>query len=301
MRPELWRAHSQEQVYITSLLTEILGHGPAAVAASDIPDLHHFRGSFGAKHVIPLWRDPSAHEPNVTTGLLEKLNTVHGATVSPDLLFAYAYGILAQPAYVERFWDELEQPPPHLPVTKDPELFQRVADHGARLLYLHTYGARFASAGDDGTVPQGDARCTAGVSSNTLPNDFKYDPATEILTVGEGKFAPVTREVWEYSVSGYQVVKSWLDRRKSKRSGRRSSALDDIRPERWEFTEDLLNLLWVLEATLHLQAEGADLLNEVCASDLFHSVELPRPSNAEREPPTNISPNGGQGELLAAE
>ena len=301
MRPELWRVHSQEQVYITSFLTEVLGHGPAAVATSDVPDLHHFRGSFGAKHVVPLWRDPEAVEPNVTNGLLEKLSAAHGVTVSPERLFAYTYGILAQPAYVERFWDELEQPPPHLPVTKDAELFQRVADHGARLLYLHTYGSRFATMGDDGTVPQGVARCTVGVSSTGLPNDFKYDPATENLAVEEGEFAPVTREVWEYSVSGYQVVKSWLDRRKLKRSGRKSSPLDDDRPERWEFTEDLLHLLWVIEATLNLQPQGADLLDEACASELFSSDELPSPSNDERKPPNNLLATGEQAELLSAE
>ena len=301
MRPELWRAHSQEQVYITSFLTQVLGHGPAAVATSDVPDLDHFRGSFGAKHVVPLWRDPEAAESNVTNGFLEKLSTAHGVTVSAERLFAYTYGILAQPAYVERFWDELEQPPPHLPVTKDTEVFQRVADHGARLLYLHTYGSRFATMGDDGTVPQGAALCTVGVSSSPLPNDFKYGPATEILTVGEGKFAPVPREVWEYSVSGYQVVKSWLDRRKLKRSGRKSSALDDVRPERWEFTEDLLHLLWVIEATLNLQPQGADLLDEVCASELFSSDELPSPSNDERKPPNNLLETGEQAELLSWE
>ena len=300
MRPELWRAHSQEQVYFTSLLTKVLGKGPAAIAAAEVPDLDHFCGR-GAKDVIPLWRDPEASEPNVTDGLLEKLRAAHGVTVSPERLFAYTYGILAQPAYVERFWDELEQPPPHLPVTKDAELFQRVADHGARLLYLHTYGSRFATVGDDGTVPQGVARCTVGVSSTGLPNDFKYDPATETLAVGEGEFAPVTREVWEYSVSGYQVVKSWLDRRKLKRSGRKSSPLDDVRPERWEFTEDLLHLLWVIEATLNLQPQGADLLDEACASELFSSDELPSPSNDERKPPNNLLATGEQAELLSAE
>ena len=300
MRPELWRAHSQEQAYITSLLTDVLGGGPAAVASAEIPDLHHFCGR-GAKDIIPLWRDPDACEPNVTSDLLEKLSATLGVAIAPRILFAYAYGIMAQPAYVERFWDELEQPPPHLPITKDADLFQRVADHGARLLYLHTYGARFASMGDDGTVPQGDARCTVGVSSGTLPNGFKYDPATAILTVGEGKFGPVTREVWEYSVSGYQVVKSWLDRRKLKRSGRTSSPLDDIRPKRWEFTEDLLTLLWMIEATINLQPEGTALLNEVCSSELFRCDDLPTPSDDERKEPKNIPATVEQIKLLGVE
>lgn len=160
------------------------------VACADVPDQHYFRGSFGDRGVIPLWRDADASEPNVTKGILETMSSVLGVKVPPQSLFAYAYGILAQPPYVERFWDELEQPPPHLPITKDPELFQRVADHGARLLYLHTYGDRFVGADDDGTVPQGSARCAVGVSSRVLPNDFKYDPDTEILSVGDGKVWP---------------------------------------------------------------------------------------------------------------
>ena len=82
-----------------------------------------------------------------------------------------------------------------------------------------------------------------------------------------------------------QVVKSWLDRRKRERSGRKSSQLDKIGPERWTFTEELLALLWALEATVALQPEGAALLDEICAGPLFAASELPSPSAAERRPP----------------
>ena len=97
MRPDLWRAHSKEQVYITSLLTSVLGEGPAAMATAEIPDLHHFRGSFGGKDVIPLWRDAEATQPNLAAGLLETLRLAHGKAVSAPSLFAYTYGILCQP------------------------------------------------------------------------------------------------------------------------------------------------------------------------------------------------------------
>ena len=285
MRPDLWRTHGDRQVYMTSLLTHVLGYGPAATATSLIPDLDHFRGSFGAKHVIPLWRDAAATQPNVTAGLLSRIADVHGAPVSPERLFAYAYGVLAQPVYVERFWDELELPPPRLPITKDAGLFGRMADHGARLLYLHTYGERYGGPHDDGSVPQGAALCTKAVSLDEYPADFSYDEASQVLRVGDGEFAPVAPEVWAYSVSGLQVVKSWLDYRKLKRAGRRSSPLDDIRPVRWDFTEELLELLWVLEETVRRQPEGAALLQEVCASALFAAHELPVPTDTERQPP----------------
>ncbi len=286
MRPDLWRAHGPQQIYITSLLTNVLGDGPAATAAAAIPDLHHLCGR-GAKDVMPLWRDAEATAPNTTGGLLALLGKTYGAEVLPERLFAYAYGILAQPTYVERFWDELELPPPHLPLTKDAALFERAADLGSRLLSLHTYGERYG-----GTIPTGEATCARPLSVDRYPEEHAYEPGTRTLTVGDGQFAPVSPEVWGYSVSGMQVVKSWLDRRKRDPSGRKSSPLDAIGPERWTFTEELLALLWVLEETVRLQPEGAALLAEVCAGPLFTADELPTPSAAERRPPAAPGPQG---------
>ena len=232
---------------------------------------------------IPLWRDADATEPNVTGGLLEAVSAIHGAQVSAERLFAYTYGILSQPEYVRRFWDELELPPPRLPITKDPEIFARVADHGERLLRLHTYAA----------VPQGEARCTKPVSLDEYPAGFHYNIGTKALRVGDGEFAPVDSAVWSYSVSGLQVVKSWLGYRKLVPSGRKSSDLDKIRPERWTFGEELLELLWLLEATIALEPQGVTLIDEVCASPLFTAKELPIPTADERKPPT-IAPHEGE-------
>ena len=281
-RPVLHRTHSSQQIYMTSLLTAVMGHGPAAVATAAIPDLHHFCGR-GAKDVIPLWRNAEATEPNVTGGMLEELTAIHGASISPERLFAYAYGILAQPEYVRRFWDELELPPPRLPIARDSDLFARVADHGERLIRLHTYRS----------VPQGEARCTKPVSLDEYPAGYHYDAGTKTLRVGDGEFAPVVPEVWSYSVSGLQVVRSWLNHRKLVPSGRKSSDLDKIRPERWTFGEELIELLWLLEATLALEPEGAALLNEVCTSPLFSADDLPTPTNEERKPP-NVVPREGE-------
>ena len=119
IRPVLHRAHSNRQVYITSLLTKVLGTGPAAVATGAIPDLDHFCGR-GAKDVIPLWRDANASKPNVTRGLLDVLSSDYGYCVSAEDLFAYTYAILAQPAYTTKFWEELEKPSAANPIDKGP-------------------------------------------------------------------------------------------------------------------------------------------------------------------------------------
>ena len=188
----------------------------------------------------------------------------------------------------------MELPPPRLPITRDAALFNEVADHGARLLYLHTWGERYQSEGDDGYVPQGAARCTAPVSLSDYPEGCEYDAAAQTLRVGDGEFSPVAPEIWEFSVSGYSIVKSWLDRRKLNPSGRKSSPLDRILPERWDFTQELLELLWVLEATLAMRGEGDALLDRVCAGPMFSADDLPTPTPAQRRPP---NPNGAQGGL----
>ena len=185
-----------------------------------------------------------------------------------------------------------------MPIAKDASLFARVADLGERLLHLHTYGERFRTPDDlpaDAEIPrradiqQGEARCTKRVPPTPLPQEHSYDPDEQVLRVGVGKdageFAPVSPEVYGYSVSGFAVVESWLERRELEPSGRKSSRLDQIRPERWEFTGELLALLWVLEETVRLEPEGAALLDEVCASELFTADELPTPTDAERLPP----------------
>ena len=150
---------------------------------------------------------------------------------------------------------------------------------GARLLGIHTYGERYG-----GSAPRnGAAQCVKQVTA--YPAAHAYDPGTRMLRVGDGEFAPVAPEVWNYAVSGMPVVKSWLDRRRREPTGRKSSPLDEIGPESWDFADELLGLLRVLESTVALQPEGAALLEEVCAGPLFAAAELPAPTAAERRAP----------------
>ena len=53
LSPHLMYSDGSKQVYMTSLLTEVLGDGPTAVATVLMPDYHHFRGSFGERMLFP--------------------------------------------------------------------------------------------------------------------------------------------------------------------------------------------------------------------------------------------------------
>ncbi|MBN1660252.1 MAG: N-6 DNA methylase [Anaerolineae bacterium] len=291
-RPTLQSAHGEKQVYLTSLLTKVMGTGPAAVATEQLPDLDYFCNR-GAKDVIPLWRNAAATDANITGGVLRVLGQTYGYAVAAEDFFAYCYALLVTPAYVRKFWDELTIPGPRIPITKDSTLFEQVAALGRNLLWLHTYGERYVPTGrKPGRLPAGFARCKVGTPATPeeYPEEFAYDPAKKELHVGKGIFENVRPEVWDFSVSGLEVVKSWLAYRMRNRAGRSSSPLDDIRPAVWQFDEELLDLLWVLDATVDLLPQVAEALKSVLASDLFVAADFSEPTDAERQGPKGDLP-----------
>ena len=288
-RPPMWAALSDRQIFLTSLLTDVLGHGPAATVASYPCDKHHFNGR-GGKDVIPLWRDAAGTNANITNGLLDHLEQVYEAPVLPEDLFAYCYAILAGPEYTHCFGDDLATSSPRIPLTTDVGLFHQGVELGKRLIWLHTYGARFVPDGEQAaTVPAGRARAVRPipVTAEGYPNDFHWDQDSKTLHVGEGTFAPVSREVWEFEVSGLRPVKSWLGYRMREPAGRKSSPLDEVRPREWpaEFTEELLELLWVLEHTINMSSDLTTFLEAVILSDVLTAGGLPTPTENQRKAP----------------
>lgn len=216
---------------------------------------------------MPLWRNPDASEANLASGLLNALSARLAREVSSEDFFAYIYGVLCSPAFSDRFNAELEEPGPRVPITLDDDLFREVVEVGEELLFLHTYGERYATPPRKrGAIPSGGARATVAVSQDPdrYPKEFLYDEPSQELRVGDGVFAPVAPEVWAYEVSGLRVVYSWLGYRMQERAGKKTSPLDSIQPERWTtgFTEELLRLLWIIERTVEIGQGQEALLDE---------------------------------------
>ena len=107
------------------------------------------------------------------------------------------------------------------------------------------------------------------------------------LRIGDGEFSPVRQDVWQFSVSGFEVLHSWLSYRMKAGAGRQSSPLDEIRPDRWtaSMTQELLEVIWVIEATIDLFPELEALFNDIIAGQTFGTSELPQPTLEERRPP----------------
>jgi hypothetical protein len=214
-----------------------------------------------------------------------------GTSVGPEDFAAYLYGVLAHPHFVELFSAELEGREIRVPITKERDVFAAICAVGRRLLWLHTFCERFLpDATKTRQVPRGKARCPRPVSTEpkNYPEQFSYDSRARSLEVGDGMFAPVEPDVWEFEVSGLRVLQSWLGYRMRKRHGRRSSLLDEIHPKQWtaELTTELLHLLWILEATLLEYPDQKTLFRTVMKGPTFRARDLPRVQNAERVPPS---------------
>jgi hypothetical protein len=201
------------------------------------------------------------------------------------------YALLATPAYVETFSEELTVPGPRVPVTRNRKLFQQAVALGRNLIWLHTYGERFVPPRQRrGEIPKGRAsyKKPVSVKADEYPEDFSYNDTLQILRVGDGEFANLSKAVWEFSVSGLQVVHSWLNYRMKDGYGRSSSPLDDIRPQNWtaEMSRELLELLWILDATVEMFPELEKTLEAIVASETFRADELPQPTADEHKPPS---------------
>ena len=283
-RRPLWHVqHAPGQVFLTGLTRSTPTGGPGTTATALVPDLHHCRGSFGGR-VWPLWLDSSGTVPNLVPGLLDVLRQVVGTQVDGPAVFAYIAGVSAHSGYVARFADELVLPGLRIPLTADAELFAKVAEVGRRALWLHTYGERFADpkAGRPSGPPKAPAERRPKVTE-TIPDDeagmpetIEYDEATQTLHVGSGAIAPVEPAAWAYEVSGMKVVKRWFDRRKKDPDGKRSSPLDDMVPTTWDpdWTTELLEMLNVLTLLTDLEAEQAELLEQVVNGPLITVDDL---------------------------
>ncbi len=289
--PELWRAHSEKQIYFTAFFAESPSSGPALTFTSLIPDLHHYKGSFGGR-VFPLWRDAAASEPNLPPKLLGFLETKYKTPATAADMMAYIAAVAAHPAYTARFQDDLAQPGLRIPLTANGKLFAEAVELGRTIIWLHTFGERFTDPKNGrpaqpprlakDKAPRIPAAGAIPQDPDAMPDEIDYDASKQRLLVGAGYIENVSPQVWEYEVSGKQVLTQWFSYRKRNREKppmgdkRPPSELCKIQPETWlaEYTTELLNVLHVLGRLVELEEAQADLLVKVCSAPTISADEL---------------------------
>ena len=286
-RPNIWGAYGASQAFLTAPMDLAPSNGPALTATALIPDLHHYAGRGG--RVFALWKDAAATQSNISPAALAALGKALGAPVDPVDVFAYVAALLACPAYTARFKADLIRPGLRVPLTADAKLFAEAAVLGRQVIWLHSFGERFADGQPAGTprLP-GDRKPDypkAGAISNKpgdFPDTLDYDAAKQRLKIGTGYIDRVPPAVWEYQVSGKQVLRQWFSYRKKNRERpqigdkRKPSPLGDIQPDHWlpEYTSELINVLNVLGMLVELEPKQADLLKRVCDGPLIPASKV---------------------------
>ena len=288
---ELWGSRSERQVYLTALSRSSPTGGPAVTLTGLVPDLDHYKGSFGGR-AFPLWRDADASVSNVRPKLLSFLAEKYGAPVTAEDVVAYLAAVAAHPAFTARFQDDLSTPGLRIPLTADAPTFAAATALGRTVIWLHTFGERLADAGQgrpagpprlpaaqrpripkDGAIPE---------APDAMPDTITYDAAKKRLLIGTGYVENVEPAVWAYEVSGKQVLLQWFSYRKQNRERpligdrRPPSPLGNIQPDHWlaEYTTELLNVLNVLGLLVALEPAQSALLEQICTGPTFPAEEL---------------------------
>jgi hypothetical protein len=190
--------------------------------------------------------------------------------------------VAANPSYTSRFAPDLVQPGLRIPVTSEPAMFEEAVRLGREIIWLHTFGERFAdpAAGRPARPPRLARGAPRIPIDGAIPSDPEHMPDTisyegihRRLWIGRGYIDNVPPTVWVYEVSGKQVLSQWFSYRRRNRERpqigdrRTPSPLGDIQPDTWlaEYTTELLNLLNVLGRLVAFESAQADLLERICA------------------------------------
>jgi hypothetical protein len=245
-----------------------IGAGPAVWCHGLKPDQHAFRGSYGG-WVFPLHNhNPESRGHFLTPALVGGLAAVYGTAVAPQDVFDAILALLSASTYTTRFAFDLEDDFPHVPFPADPDVFAAAAEVGARIRALEGFtdapGAEFRTARLAGHA--------SGATLDVPTPQRAFVAAGPVGTVGlladrSLMIADVPQRVWDFSVSGYQVLYRWLRARKGEGiTGARGAAL----------LREALDVVWRITELLALFDRADAVLGNALAAPLTRAdLDLP--------------------------
>lgn len=138
-------------------------------------------------------------------------------TIGPEDIFHYIYAVFHSPAYRTRYAEFLKIDFPRVPMPKDKNIFKKLCKVGSQLSKLHLMESDFLE--DDKNWPAFNI-----IGSDIVETGYpKYsahadNPAKAKVYINKDQyFQPVTPDVWNFHIGGYQPCEKWLkDRRQRK-------------------------------------------------------------------------------------
>lgn len=139
-------------------------------------------------------------------------NLIDHLLVSQDDILFYVYAILCSDKYLDEFEGILFNFSgnhwPKIPITRDPSLFKRVASLGKELAQLEEIPT------EDLSLKEPYSSFTNLFTDEFRLRSFKIDDQEEVVTLKDNnheiKLYPISKEILEFKISGYQVIQQWL-------------------------------------------------------------------------------------------
>lgn len=186
------------------------GRPPAA-----IKDLYADTNPFSGKDRIE----------NVSPEFRRWLDAHYNASASPEQLFGYIYAVLHAPSYRAAYADFLRTDFPRIPFADELADFRKLAELGWELSETHLMRRQPRGYESLGTY--------TGRGDNEVEKP-RWSEAEQKVWINKTQgFENVPKEVWEFTIGGYQVIEKYLKSRKG-----RTLSLDEI-----ENVEKVANIL----------------------------------------------------------
>jgi hypothetical protein len=159
--------------------------------------------------------------------------------VNAEEVFNYTYAILSAPRYTYLFARELQNGFPRIPFPDEDGLFSVITNAGEKLVRLHSFRDHYP--GDESVQVSGSGEVNMPSWSGGR------------LSIGAERIVePVSEEAWEYSVSGYPLLRRWIE-------GRIGLPFDV------HVDAELRDVIWILERTVEMVPVLQGLLDGVVA------------------------------------
>ena len=183
--------------------------------AETITDLNLFYR--GGNVTFPLYLYPAEdlynggekyqRDVNINKALLDTLAKAYGRKSSPEKILFYIYAVLYCNIYRNRYAEFLKSDFPRIPFPANVELFSKMARYGGDLIELHLLKSKKLEKPAIKFHGRGDRRI----------DGLEHDPEKELVRINPKQyFGPLSVEIWQYQIGGYQVLNKWLKDRKGK-------------------------------------------------------------------------------------
>lgn len=184
-------------------------------------------------------------KPNLNAQFVAALEAKIGARATPEKIFRYLYAALHSPRYRARYEEFLKSDFPRVPLPKSKQRFETLSKLGEELIAYHLL------------LPKKFAKAKLALAGEGVADEKRrvvekptFDEKKNRLYVNSSIFFErVEKEVWEFEIGGYQVLRKWL----LEREGRALSLGD---------AETVQKIIIALRETIRLMKEIDEIFEE---------------------------------------